>query len=146
MANKAASTNEAMVVVTGDVLIDRNLFPDDRPAAGYAAPLTSTVEIATAGGAWFLTEIIERMTCEVFPVGASQVAKVSGPSSDKFSTQPVATAHTRWRSFPYLKDGKDKSRAHRVEQFLGCQRQQKSESVAPGVEAIYEQTLKAKAK
>lgn len=120
---QAATAASKTVVVTGDLLIDHNLLPDERQGASYSDSLASTIELTAPGAAWFLTQLIERVTQSVFPTPGLTAVEVHGPDANGCETRCVAKAYTRWGRFKKLHESKDdEPRVYRVEQFLGCQR------------------------
>lgn len=124
--SKAASKT---IAVTGDLLFDHSLLPDDRLTASYAKSLSSTIELQAPGGAWFLTQLIDRVATEAFPTPGLDSVQVAGPVESDCRGRQVAKAYTRWRKYRRKRSASGENPwVFRVEEFLGCQRAEMEDS------------------
>ncbi len=119
MTNEDASNCSRTVAVTGDLVIDHHLLPDERPTAGYSEPQAVTIELVSKGGAWFLTDLMTRVLKNVFPAAEYGETNVIGPESADFKSLPVAKAYTRWREFPAFNRDSNTT-VFRADKFFGC--------------------------
>jgi hypothetical protein len=107
------------IVVTGDLVWDHHLVHDPSVQGFYHEPVCRTVMSKTAGGAWYLKELLG-LSCSDFD---SRELKILSPARcDAPDRYHVSQAYMIWAPHQRKVGSKDKKdKSLRITQFLGCQ-------------------------
>jgi len=105
------------VVVTGDLIWDYNLARHPVAPVAHHAPPRSTVLQECAGGAWFLTRVLEAACGPAAEVRGVKPPPPEGPARKS----RAAKAYQIWTHFPTSLRKKRGGSTWRMSRLLGCQ-------------------------